>query len=123
MTAARTIELFSTVPDYLEFQAGEAIFQRGEVGHIMYGLVEGVVELQVEGKVVEVIETGDVFGEGALVQPSHLRASTAIAKTPCKLAAIDETRLKFLIENTPNFALDVMRSFSSRLRKLKQAPS
>lgn len=121
MTAARTIELFSTIPDYLEFQAGEPIFQAGEVGHIMYGVVEGTVELQVNGKVVEVIETGDVFGEGALVQPSHLRASTAIARTPCKLAAIDETRLKFLIENTPNFALDIMRSFSNRLRKFKQA--
>lgn len=119
MVAARTVELFSTVPEVLHYEAGEAIFRAGEVGHIMYGILEGTVELCINGKAVEVIEAGDVFGEGALVQPSHLRASTAIAKTPCRLAAIDETRLKFLIEHTPNFALDVMRSFSNRLRKFK----
>lgn len=121
MTVARTVELFSTVPDYLQYEAGEAIFREGEIGQVMYGLVEGTVELCIDGEVVEVIEAGDVFGEGALVQPSHLRASTAIAKTPCKLAAIDETRLKFLIEHTPNFALDIMRSFSNRLRRFKRA--
>jgi len=121
MTVARTVELFSTVPDYLEYRAGEIIFEAGDVGTMMYGIVEGTVELQINGRVVEVIDAGDVFGEGALVQPNHLRASTAIAQTPCKLAAIDETRLKFLIENTPNFALGVMRSFSDRLRHFKKS--
>jgi len=121
MVVARTVELFSTVPDDLEYRAGDIIFAAGDIGGMMYGIIEGTVELQINGRVVEVIEEGDVFGEGALVQPSHLRASTAIAQTPCKLAAIDETRLKFLIENTPNFALEVMRSFSNRLRRFKQA--
>lgn len=120
MVAARTVELFATTADYLVYQPGDHIFEMGSVGEVMYGVIEGTVELHVNGQVVEVIEVGDVFGEGALVQPSRLRASTAIAKTPCKLAAIDENRLKFLIENTPNFALEVMRSFSNRLRKFKE---
>ncbi|NER84017.1 MAG: cyclic nucleotide-binding domain-containing protein [Leptolyngbya sp. SIO1D8] len=121
MTAARTIQLFSKVPNNLEFKAGEIIFQAGDIGTVMYGLMEGSVEFQVDGKVVEIIESGDVFGEGALVQPNATRASTAIAKTDCKLAVLDEERFKFLIENTPMFALDVMRSYSNRLRHFKQS--
>jgi len=121
MAVVHTVEMFSKIPEGQEFPAGATIFNKGDIGAVMYGIIEGTVVMQVDGKTVETIHAGDVFGEGALVQPSHLRASTAIAKTPCKLAAIDETRLKFLIENTPNFALEVMRSFSNRLRRFKQA--
>ena len=119
MTVARTVELFSTVPESLTFKTGETVFRHGDIGRVMYGIIEGTVELQVDGKPVELIKTGDVFGEGALVQPDSLRASTAIAKTDCKLAVVDEARFRFLIENTPMFALEVMRSYSNRLRHFK----
>ena len=119
MTVARTVELFSTVPESLTFKTGEMVFRHGDIGRVMYGIIEGTVELQVDGKPVELIKTGDVFGEGALVQPDSLRASTAIAKTDCKLAVVDEARFRFLIENTPMFALEVMRSYSNRLRHFK----
>ncbi|MBE7381389.1 MAG: cyclic nucleotide-binding domain-containing protein [Leptolyngbya sp. SIO1E4] len=119
MTVARTVELFSTVPESLTFKTGETVFRHGDIGRVMYGIIEGTVELQVDGKPVELIKIGDVFGEGALVQPDSLRASTAIAKTDCKLAVVDEARFRFLIENTPMFALEVMRSYSNRLRHFK----
>ncbi len=119
MVVAHTVEMFSTVPENLTFKAGEAIFQAGDVGHVMYGIIDGTVELQVNGRAVETIQKGDVFGEGALVHTDSLRASNAIAQTDCKLAVINETRFKFLIENTPTFALDVMRSYSDRLRHCK----
>jgi CRP-like cAMP-binding protein len=111
--------MFSTVPDNLQFRAGEVIFREGDTGHVMYGIVSGTVELQVDGRMVEMIAAGDIFGEGALVQLDSSRASTAIAQTDCSLAVINEMRFKFLIENTPNFALEVMRSFSNRLRHFK----
>lgn len=119
MTAARTIELFTKVPEGLEPKAGETIFQEGDPGSVMYGIIEGSVVMQVNGKTVETIEAGDVFGEGALVHPDGLRRSSAVAKTDCKLAVLDEARFKFVIENTPNFAIDVMRSYSDRLRNFK----
>jgi len=119
MAVVRTVELFANDADKLAFNAGDVIFRDGAVGQVMYGIVEGTVELQVDGQSVEVIEAGDVFGEGALVRSSHLRASTAIAKTDCKLIAVDESRFKFLIENTPMFALEVMQSFSNRLQHFK----
>ena len=116
---ARTVKIFQRQSDPLQFSEGDHIFEEGEKGEVMYGILEGNVDLQVNGQIVEAMQTGDVFGEGALVQPSGVRASTAIAKTSCTLAYIDEKRFLFAIQNTPMFAIHVMRSYSSRLRELK----
>jgi len=102
------------------FAAGQIIFEVGQPGAVMYGVIEGEVSLVVNNKVVETIKTGDVFGEGALVRQAGTRASTAIAQTDCKLASLDEKRFLFALENTPMFAVEVVRSFSDRLRRLKQ---
>lgn len=119
MVLIRTVEMFATPDDRVTFQPGASIFQEGAVGQVMYGVLTGVVDLQVDGKTVETIEAGDVFGEGALVRPNHRRASTAIARTECTLIAVSESRFKFLIENTPMFAIEVLQSFSNRLRRFK----
>lgn len=117
---AKTVSIYQKDPESKTFSAGEVVFNQGEPGHLMYGILEGEVELLVDGKVVETIAQGDVFGEGALVHPSGARASTAIAKTNCKLATLDQERFLFAVQETPFFALQVMRSYSDRLRRLKQ---
>jgi CRP/FNR family transcriptional regulator, cyclic AMP receptor protein len=116
---ARTVSIFQKTPDPLSFSAGDVIFEIGQTGNVMYGVIEGSVDLIVNDKVVETIQVGDVFGEGALVHPSKVRASTAIAKTNCTLACLDERRFLFAIQTTPMFAVEIMRSFSERLRRLK----
>lgn len=116
-------ELLMTAPTQQNFGAGETIFEIGTVGEVMYGVLEGSVELWIDGRVVETIAAGDVFGEGGLVQIPHLRASTAVAKTDCRLALVDEAHFKFLVQETPMFALEVIRSLSTRLRALKAAPA
>jgi CRP/FNR family transcriptional regulator, cyclic AMP receptor protein len=117
---ARTVSIFQKAPNHLVFSTGDVIFEIGQTGEVMYGVIEGTVDLVVNGKVVETIQVGDVFGEGALVHPSKVRASTAIAKTDCTLASLDERRFLFAIQTTPMFAVEIMRSFSERLRRLKQ---
>ncbi len=46
------------------------------------------------------------------------RIATAVAKTPVKLAVISEKRFLFLVEQTPYFALQVMKVMSDRLRRM-----
>lgn len=117
---ARTVSIFQKEPKRLDFLAGDVIFEIGQPGAVMYGVIEGTVDLVVRDKVVETIQVGDVFGEGVLVHPSKVRASTAIARTNCTLACLDEKRFLFAVQNTPMFAVEIMRSFSERLRRLKQ---
>lgn len=115
-----TISLFKSPENTQSVAAGDIIFKIGEVGSVMYGIVSGDVEFVINNKVVETLHAGDLFGEGALVHDDHLRASTAVAKTDCQLAVIDRFQFLFLVEHTPLFALHVMRSYSDRLRGLKQ---
>ncbi|MEM1292560.1 MAG: cyclic nucleotide-binding domain-containing protein [Cyanobacteria bacterium P01_H01_bin.162] len=121
MSAEYTIELFSKISENQTLKAGDIIFEAGDAGTAMYGIISGTVAMQVEGETVETIEAGDVFGEGALVHPDKRRRSTAIAQSDCELAVLNEERFKFLIENTPTFAIDVMRSYSNRLQRFKHA--
>ena len=115
----QVIELFLTSPHIQTVKAGETIFEVGMPGDVMYGVIEGEVDLRVNGHVFEPIGHGDVFGEGALVQMPPLRASTAVAKTNCKLAIVDKSHFLFLVQETPLFALEVIRSLSHRLRAAK----
>jgi CRP-like cAMP-binding protein len=85
----------------------------------MYGIIEGEVQFSVDGKNTESLKAGDVFGEGALVNPDHKRRSTATAKTDCVLAILDKERFLFAVQQTPMFALEVMRSYSDRVNALR----
>lgn len=116
---AVTVRLFHQSDAPLFKKAGETIFAEGEMGKVMFGLLTGDVDLVVKGKVVETIQAGDIFGEGALVQPSKLRASTAIARSDCSLVCLNRTRFLFAVENTPMFAVEVLHSYFARLRRLK----
>ncbi|WP_017659243.1 cyclic nucleotide-binding domain-containing protein [Baaleninema simplex] len=116
---SRTVEIFQKQPEPDSFTAGEVIFEDGQPGDVMYGIIEGTVELHIDGRPVEVIEKGDVFGEGALLYPHGTRASTAIANTDCTLAVMDRERFLFAIQTTPMFAIEIMHSLSVRLRRFK----
>jgi CRP/FNR family transcriptional regulator, cyclic AMP receptor protein len=118
---AQTVAIFQQQPEPVKFSAGEVIFEEGQSGEFMYGVIEGEVELIVNNQVVETIHRGDIFGEGALVQTEGNRASTAIAKTDCLLATLNKQRFLFAVEQTPMFALEVMKSYSDRLRRIKHS--
>lgn len=85
----------------------------------MYAVVEGQVDIFVNGKLVETVEKGGIFGEMALIDAEN-RTATAVAKTDAKLVPVDERRFLFLIQQTPNFALHVMRVLSERLRRINE---
>jgi CRP-like cAMP-binding protein len=85
----------------------------------MYAVVEGQVDIFVNGKLVETVEAGGIFGEMALID-AESRTATAVARTDTKVVPVDERRFLFLIQQTPNFALHVMRVLSERLRRINE---
>ncbi|MFM7789834.1 MAG: cyclic nucleotide-binding domain-containing protein, partial [Microcystis panniformis] len=114
---AQTVQIFENLPEQI-LSAGEVIFEEGEPGDLMYGILSGEVEMYIKGQLIETLEKGDVFGAGALLHPDKLRESTAIAKTDCKLACLNQPQFLFAVQETPMFAIEVLRSYSDRFRKL-----
>jgi CRP-like cAMP-binding protein len=109
-------QLFSHETDLQTLAAGQALFKEGEQGDLMYVLMSGSAEIAVHNRVVEVAEAGAIFGEMAMIDEGT-RSATVIAKSDCKLLPIERKRFNLLIQQTPNFALYVMRVIADRLRK------
>jgi CRP-like cAMP-binding protein len=99
------------------FAAGEVIFSKGDKGDKMYVVRSGEIEIEVNGKVIETLTQGGIFGEMALIDVSP-RSATARAKTNCQVAAITEKIFLFLVDEMPFFALSVMRTLVDRLRRV-----
>src|ERR1019366_3635786 len=99
------------------YPAGRVVFRAGQRGDLMYGVIEGAVDIVIRGKIVETVEPGGVFGEMALVE-DRPRVATAIVKSDAKLALIDRPRFVFLVQQNPYFALQLMTVISARLRRM-----
>ena len=97
------------------FAAGEPIFESGDPGDAMYVVLDGQVEVRRDdaGPAVTA-RAGDVFGEMAL--SDHLpRSAAAIATTDARVVAVDALRFTSLVQNNPDFAIDVMRKMAERM--------
>lgn len=99
-----------------KFEQGEVIFSEGDKGDKMYVIRSGEIEVERDGKIVETLSAGGIFGEMALIDGSP-RAATARAKTACEVAPISERSFLFLVHETPFFAISVMRALAERLRR------
>jgi CRP/FNR family transcriptional regulator, cyclic AMP receptor protein len=113
MTA--TIELFRNAGNRIDFPAGHTIFEKGQPGDVMYVVIAGQVDVLIHDKIINSIEPGGILGEMALID-AEPRSATAVAKTDCKLVPINEKRFAFLVQQTPFFAIEVMRTMAERLR-------
>jgi CRP-like cAMP-binding protein len=109
--------LFKSSDNALEFQAGATIFAEGYAADVMYVVLEGEVEVRVGNKLVEAVGPGDIIGEMALIDMKP-RSATAVTKTQCRVAPVDEKRFQFMVQQTPYFSLHVMRVMADRLRRM-----
>jgi CRP-like cAMP-binding protein len=110
-----TSSLFLNAPEHRTVTSGQVIYDEGDEGSHMYGIVSGTVELRKGSQVVATLGPEDVFGERALID--HLpRNVSAVATTDVALAEIDRRTFLFLVHESPTFALGIMGALSSRLR-------
>lgn len=109
------IEIFSHNTTKITIQAGQPLFREGDEGNRMYVLETGTAEVIVQNQLVETLTHGSIVGEMGLVSPGPHSASV-IARTTCEFVAVDEKRFQFLVQQTPYFAIQVMRLMAERLR-------
>jgi CRP/FNR family cyclic AMP-dependent transcriptional regulator len=110
------IDFFHDVESVRTVAAGETIFEEGDPGDVMYGVQEGTVDILFDGQVIETVGPGGIFGEMALIDREP-RCATVVAKTDCRLAAVDESNFLFKTQHNPIFALFVMQVIARRLRR------
>lgn len=111
------VRLFQHDSNRQRFAAGQEVFAQGSPRDRMYVVITGEVEIAVDGVTVEVAGPGSLVGEMALIDHGP-RASAVTARVDSELVAVDRDRFLFLVQQTPFFALTVMRVLSERLRRM-----
>ena len=109
-------DLFRLDPEFIKIKAGEILFREGDYGDDMYVLISGKAEVSIGGVLIGECTQGDFVGEMAVVDGSP-RYGTVTARTNCKFVVINKARFHFLIDDTPGFALEVIRIMAKRLKE------
>ena len=101
------------------YKAGDVVVQEGESAKEMFVVRSGKVAVKVHDKTVEEVSAGGMFGEMALIDHSP-RSATIVAEEDTVLVPINERLFVVLVQDTPFFALDVMRVLVERIRLMNE---
>jgi CRP/FNR family transcriptional regulator, cyclic AMP receptor protein len=115
-TEPNFLSLFNRERNVVAIKAGEVLFRKGDLPTCMYVVLSGELRIGNGDVTYENVSAGNILGEMALIDREP-RSATVTATTDASLAEIDEKRFLYLVERTPNFALNVMRILSQRLRR------
>jgi CRP-like cAMP-binding protein len=99
--------------------AGRVILDAGTPATTAYVVKRGTLTIRIEGVTLETVGEGGIVGEMALVDEGR-RSATVVAETDCELVPVDQKRFLFLVQQTPFFAIEVMRARATRLRAMNQ---
>jgi CRP-like cAMP-binding protein len=106
------------------FAAGQAIFaedDKSSKGGLfrsasrMYYLAQGEVALSIGARPLDVVKTGEVFGEMAVIS-ARPRSATATARSECVAHSMDAKELQVALGHSPEFALMLASVMYDRLR-------
>lgn len=113
------VGLFASADNKRAYSSGETIFSEGDERDVMYIVLEGEVDIQLHGKSINTIKPGEIVGEMALIDASS-RSADAVASTDCVLVPVNEKQFTFMVQQTPYFALHVMKELVRKIRNIDE---
>jgi flavin-dependent dehydrogenase len=103
------------------YHDGEVIIRQGDVGHHMYVIQAGSVEVvrEDQGREVRLAELGEgeFFGEMAIFE-KDVRSATIRASGEVRVLSVDKKMLLRKIHEDPSLAFRIMKKMSHRIRDL-----
>jgi len=114
-------QALAEVVDKLKLDAGHTLFQAGDPGESLYVVESGEIELFIRDNagqkiVLTVAESGDTFGELAMLD-SGPRTATAAALSDSELIVLDRHDLILLFQRRPEAALHMLAAMGGMTRK------
>ena len=115
------LEFFKSAGKPAAIAEGEKIFAENERAiplvrrNKMYLLLKGEVGLVSGRKTIGRVRPGEIFGEMALISDAP-RSASAVAKTACRVIALDDEEFQAALRKKPEFAVMMMSVMIHRLR-------
>ena len=110
--ARQCFDSFGKTENFAEM---ESFFIEGQASDRMYLLVEGEVSLLRNKKTLDIVRSGEIFGEIAVITQQP-RSATAIARKFCQVLVMEARQFQQAVQATPEFALMLMNIMNNRLR-------
>lgn len=95
-----------------KLKQGTVLFRKGDLADHLYCLVDGQIELEDIGVM---LEPGKIFGEIAFFAPDKRRTHTARCVGECTVLMVDEATLKQLYFQNPSFGFHLIGLVAGRL--------
>jgi CRP/FNR family cyclic AMP-dependent transcriptional regulator len=101
---------------------GETVIRQNDnlAAEEMFFVRSGSVAISIDGKTVETVMRGGIFGELAMIDRAP-RSATVTAREDTVLVPIDQRTFLVFAEAMPLFALEVMRILAERLRIMNES--
>jgi len=118
---AVALEFFKAAGKPATIAEGEKIFAENERAiplirrHKMYLLLTGEVGLMAGRKPIGRVRPGEIFGEMAIISDAP-RSASAVAKSACRVIALDDNEFQAALRKKPEFALMLISVMIFRLR-------
>jgi CRP-like cAMP-binding protein len=79
-------------PTIRKLKEGKVLTEQGQLGHVLYLVLDGVVSIEVDGEPIAEWGPGAILGERALLEEGR-RTSTMRAATPLRVAVADAKQI------------------------------
>jgi membrane protein len=99
----------------LAFEPGEEIFHEGDMGHQMFYVASGAVELRKADQLLKTAVSGDYFGEMSMLIDSP-RTATAVAGADTQIIAISGENFGTILRENPQTVHAILREMALRLK-------
>ncbi len=115
------IAAIAEIMDEVRFKSGQVIFTADQLGGTLYIIQAGQVELSIvdddgDKLVLELMESGDFFGELSLLDGGN-RSATATATQRTDTLVLERHEFLDLMLQKPHMAQDVMVALAKRVRR------
>ena len=101
--------------DEIYVDAGEKIFEKGDIGKAMYVVWEGKVRIHDGDREIEVVGCDEVFGE-MTVLTAEVRRASATAVEESRLLRLDQDVLYEVMAGRPAISREIIRVLVDRLQ-------
>lgn len=103
------------VADHVSYAPGEALIKQGTAGYEFIVILEGEVDVTVDGQVIATLGPGDHVGEMALLSNSPRNASVT-AKDKVRALLVGSREFSALVSVSPSLDKKLLTSLTKRLR-------
>lgn len=116
----RELRDIASLTTEVDFTKGTVLTRQGDPGDECFVIVQGTVDVAIDGMTLAELEPGQIVGEMSLLDQGP-RTATVTAKGDVKVLVLTPLEFATLLDDAPGVAKKLLKSLAQRLRAVESA--